>query len=86
MKVISGQQKMSPSDSKKLMSSYVIFRHRISRLTVQLVNNEVFPSSLNIELTYMFLDMKDGAKIVSLKPFEPEVVRMNESNVSSQRV
>jgi H3 lysine-79-specific histone-lysine N-methyltransferase len=30
----------------------------------------------------MFLDMKDGAKIVSLKPFEPEVVRMNESNVS----
>lgn len=26
--------------------------------------------------------MKDGAKIVSLKPFEPEVVRMNESNVS----
>lgn len=31
----------------------------------------------------MFLDLKDGAKIVSLKPFVPEGFRMNESNVSS---
>ena len=62
-----------------------LFGIEYTRLTLQLVNNEVFPSSLNIELTYMFLDMKDGAKIVSLKPFEPEVVRMNESNVSLLR-
>lgn len=30
----------------------------------------------------MFLDLKEGAKIVSLKPFVPEGFRMNESNVS----
>jgi hypothetical protein len=51
------------------------------KLIVQLVNNEVFPSSLNNDLTNMFLDLKDGAKIVSLKPFVPEGFRMNESNV-----
>lgn len=31
----------------------------------------------------MFLDLKEGAKIVSLKPFVPEGFRMNESNVST---
>lgn len=45
------------------------------------MNNEVFPSSLNIDLTNMFLDLKDGAKIVSLKPFVHEGFRMNDSNV-----
>jgi H3 lysine-79-specific histone-lysine N-methyltransferase len=30
----------------------------------------------------MFLDLKDGAIIVSLKPFVPTDFRMNESNVS----
>ena len=29
----------------------------------------------------MFLDLKEGAKIVSLKPFVPEGFRMNDSNV-----
>jgi hypothetical protein len=53
---------------------------------MQLVNNEVFPSSLNIDLTHMFLDLKDGAKIVSLKPFVPEGFRMNDSNVSQSSV
>jgi H3 lysine-79-specific histone-lysine N-methyltransferase len=47
----------------------------------QLVNNEVFPPSLNADLTNMFLDLKDGAKIVSLKPFVSPDFRMNESNV-----
>jgi len=45
------------------------------------VNNEVFPPSLNADLTNMFLDLKDGATIVSLKPFVPIDFRMNESNV-----
>lgn len=49
----------------------------------QLVNNEVFPSSLNVDLTNMFLDLKEGAVIVSLKPFGPETFKMNESNVSN---
>jgi H3 lysine-79-specific histone-lysine N-methyltransferase len=53
----------------------------VKALTIQLVNNEVFPSSLNIDLTNMFLDLKDGAQIISLKPFVPEGFRINESNV-----
>jgi H3 lysine-79-specific histone-lysine N-methyltransferase len=48
------------------------------------VNNEVFPPSLNADLTNMFLDLKEGATIVSLKPFVPEAFKMNEANVSSQ--
>ena len=35
-----------------------------------------------MDLTHLFLDLKDGAKIVSLKPFVPESFKMNESNVS----
>jgi hypothetical protein len=34
----------------------------------------------------MFLDLKEGAVIVSLKPFVPEGFRMNESNVSEHPV
>lgn len=34
-----------------------------------LVNNYVFSASTNESLSLMFLDLKDGAKIVSLKPF-----------------
>lgn len=54
---------------------------RLAQADVVLVNNEVFPSSLNIELTHLFLDLKDGAIIVSLKPFVHEGFRMNEANV-----
>jgi len=50
------------------------------------VNNEVFPPSLNSDLTNLFLDLKEGAKIISLKPFVPESFKMNESNVSDRRV
>lgn len=56
------------------------------KLTCQLVNNEVFPPSLNSDLTNLFLDLKEGAKIISLKPFVPESFKMNESNVSDRRV
>ncbi|ODO01958.1 histone-lysine N-methyltransferase, H3 lysine-79 specific [Cryptococcus wingfieldii CBS 7118] len=47
---------------------------------VVLVNNEVFPSSLNQTLCDMFLDLKDGAIIVSLKPFVEKGFRINSSN------
>jgi hypothetical protein len=50
-------------------------------LGLQLVNNEVFPPSLNADLTNLFLDLKEGATIISLKPFVPDGFRMNESNV-----
>ena len=47
----------------------------------QLVNNEVFSASLNTDLTYMFLDLKDGATIISLQSFVPDGFRMTENNV-----
>ncbi|WVQ80383.1 hypothetical protein IAT38_002488 [Cryptococcus sp. DSM 104549] len=56
---------------------------RLKEADVVLVNNEVFPSSLNHELTHLFLDLKEGARIVSLKPFMPEGFRMNEGNCNS---
>lgn len=55
---------------------------RLAEADVVLVNNEVFPSSLNMDLTHLFLDLKEGAVIVSLKPFVPDGFRMNEGNVS----
>ncbi|KAK4686871.1 [histone H3]-lysine79 N-trimethyltransferase, partial [Tremellales sp. Uapishka_1] len=54
---------------------------RLREADVVLVNNEVFPSSLNQDLSQLFLDLKDGARIVSLKPFVPDGFRMNDSNV-----
>lgn len=48
----------------------------------QLVNNEVFSPELNDSLKYMFLDMKETAKIVSLKPFANESLRKSEFKVS----
>lgn len=56
---------------------------QLAKADVVLVNNEVFPSSLNIALTHSFLDLKDGAKIISLKPFVPEGFRINEMNCDS---
>lgn len=39
---------------------------------VVLVNNQAFTPDLNAKLRDMFLDLKDGCKVVSLKPFAPE--------------
>jgi hypothetical protein len=69
-----GDFRTIPGVGKRLAEADVV----VSRL---LLNNEVFPSSLNIDLTNMFLDLKDGAQIISLKPFVPEGFRINESNV-----
>ncbi|TVY84224.1 H3 lysine-79 specific histone-lysine N-methyltransferase [Lachnellula suecica] len=44
----------------------------MKRADVILVNNEVFSSDLNQRLIHLFLDCKDGCKIVSLKSFVPE--------------
>ncbi|RPB15993.1 DOT1-domain-containing protein [Morchella conica CCBAS932] len=43
----------------------------LKRTDVLLVNNYVFDSSLNQRLLDMFLDLKEGAKVLSLKPFVP---------------
>ncbi|GAB7363990.1 hypothetical protein MBLNU230_g4550t1 [Neophaeotheca triangularis] len=47
-----------------------------------LVNNQAFTPALNDTLRYMFLDLKDGCKIVSLKPFVPEGWRITEHKLS----
>ena len=43
----------------------------LKRADVVLVNNQAFTPALNDQLTYHFLDLKDGAKVVSLKSFAP---------------
>ena len=44
----------------------------LQKADVVLVNNQAFTPALNDALVAMFLDLKAGAKIVSLKPFVPE--------------
>ena len=46
-------------------------RKVLQRADVVLVNNQAFTPSLNEDLTNLFLDLKDGAKVVSLKSFVP---------------
>jgi len=43
----------------------------LKRADVVLVNNEVFSSELNQSLIQLFLDLKEGCQIVSLKTFVP---------------
>jgi len=52
----------------------------MSRADVILVNNEVFGSDLNQDLINMFLDLKDGCKVVSLKSFVPSDHKITERN------
>ncbi|KAI9711862.1 MAG: Nucleosomal histone H3-Lys79 methylase [Bogoriella megaspora] len=54
----------------------------LPKADVILVNNEKFQPALNDTLLQMFLDLKDGARIISLKPFAPEgkKVKVNERN------
>lgn len=42
----------------------------LKRADVVLVNNQAFQPDLNASLVHMFLDLKDGCKVVSLKPFK----------------
>lgn len=46
-------------------------RRALQKADVVLVNNQAFTSKLNEDLTNLFLDLKDGAKVVSLKSFAP---------------
>ncbi|KAF2238768.1 histone-lysine N-methyltransferase, H3 lysine-79 specific [Viridothelium virens] len=55
----------------------------IPRADVILVNNEKFQPRLNDALLRMFLDLKDGARIVSLKSFAPEGRKVTERNENS---
>jgi len=53
----------------------------LTEADVVLVNNKVFQQSLNEALRAKFLDLKEGAIVVSLKPFVSPNARMTERNV-----
>lgn len=55
----------------------------MKRADVVLVNNYAFDAKLNGNLVDMFLDLKEGAKIVSLKSFVPQDHVISEANIES---
>lgn len=58
-------------------------RDVLRRADVVLVNNYAFTAATNDKLSWLFLDLKDGANIVSLKPFVPPDFRVTERTMSS---
>lgn len=55
----------------------------LKRADVVLVNNQAFTPALNDKLRDMFLDLKDGCKVVSLKPFVPDGHKIAMRNIGS---
>ena len=53
----------------------------IQKADVVLVNNQAFTPKLNEDLTNLFLDLKEGAKVVSLRSFVPHGNKISHSNV-----
>lgn len=58
-------------------------RKRMKDVDLIIVNNYAFTPPLNQSLSLLFLDLKDGAKIVSLKPFVPADFRLTERTLGS---
>ncbi|KOS14139.1 histone-lysine n- h3 lysine-79 specific [Malassezia pachydermatis] len=58
-------------------------REVLRRADVVLVNNYAFRPKTNDTLSLLFLDLKDGAKIFSLRPFVPTDFRLTERTASS---
>lgn len=65
------------------MTSHPDVPKLLQRADVVLVNNQAFTPELNDKLLTMFLDLKPGAQVVSLKPFVPEGHKMAQRNVDS---
>lgn len=55
----------------------------LKRADVVLCNNYAFHSDLNQKLVDLFLDLKDGAKVISLKSFVPPDYHISERNLGS---
>lgn len=55
----------------------------LRKADVVLVNNQAFTPALNDKLISMFLDLKDGCQVVSLKPFVPDGHKMTVRNVDN---
>ncbi|KAJ9067622.1 Nucleosomal histone H3-Lys79 methylase [Entomophthora muscae] len=52
----------------------------LPKADVLLINNYVFKSSLNLKIKDLFLKLKDGCRIISLKSFAPIDFRVNSRN------
>lgn len=57
----------------------------LRRADVILVNNQAFTPKLNDDLTMKFLDIKEGCKIVSLKPFITDDWKLKERNLQNPK-
>lgn len=55
----------------------------LQRADVVLVNNQAFTPELNDRLTNLFLDLKDGCQVVSLKSFVPHDHKITSRNINS---
>lgn len=55
----------------------------LQKADVILVNNQAFTPKLNEDLTNLFLDLKEGAKVVSLKSFVPLGHKISQKNLSA---
>jgi [histone H3]-lysine79 N-trimethyltransferase len=55
----------------------------LKKADVVLINNQAFTPELNDSLKLLFLDLKEGCQIVSLKPFVPEGHKITERNAGS---
>ena len=55
-------------------------RDVLKRADVILINNQAFTAELNDKLKYVFLDLKEGCQIVSLKPFRSPTHQIKTSN------
>lgn len=56
---------------------------KLQQADVVLVNNQAFTSELNEKLTRLFLDLKEGCLVVSLKSFVPAGHKISERNLYS---
>ena len=61
----------------------VAIRMVLQRADVVLVNNQAFQPDLNEKLTTLFLDLKEGAQVVSLKSFAPVGQKNQSRNVGA---
>jgi H3 lysine-79-specific histone-lysine N-methyltransferase len=57
-------------------------RKALLKADVVLVNNEVFTPTLNVSLVNLFLDLKEGCQIVSLKSFVPHNRKITNYNTN----
>ncbi|KUJ22209.1 histone H3-K79 methyltransferase [Mollisia scopiformis] len=55
----------------------------MKKADVILVNNQAFTPDLNQKLVQLFLDLKDGCKIVSLKSFVPDGYKITSRNLGN---